>query len=120
MSKIVYVITNDPEQRCELVSSVFAQALVALSFGHSCEIYLMDDGVHIVENGRLDGLTSAFGSMSELLQNFKELGGKLLACIPAMAARSVNRENCIPEVDDYVNAPALIESSITAGAVFTF
>ena len=121
MEKITYIITNDPRERCELVSSVFSQALISLSFGYECDVFLLDNGVRVAEKGYIDGLKAdAFGPLSELVRNFKEMDGRLFVCNPAAASRNIRKEDCIDGVDDYVNAPAMIESAKNSAAVFTF
>ena len=56
MKKIVYVLTNDPREKLELMSSAFAQALTALSFGYTCEVFVMDNGVRLLEREYIAGL----------------------------------------------------------------
>ncbi|MDH4230617.1 MAG: DsrE family protein [Nitrospirota bacterium] len=120
MKPFVYVITNDPKERCDLVSSVFAQALTALAFGYGCEIFLLDKGCKLIVAGYLGDLKSeAFDPLSVLLDTFREMGGRLYVCSPSLAALAIKKEDCV-DVDGYVNASKLFESSRNAAAVFTF
>ena len=121
MKKIVYIITHDPRERCELVSSAFAQALTALSFGHECELFVMDGAVRLLQPDYIAGLKAeTFEPLAGLIAYYKELGGKIYGCNPAMASRQVTAENCMKGIDGYVNASKLIESSVEASAVFSY
>jgi predicted peroxiredoxin len=117
---VVYVITHDPKDRCDLVSSILAQAVTALAFGYGCEIFLMDRGSRIIVKGYLDGLKSeSFEPLSLLMDNFREMEGKLYVCNPSMGALVVKKEDCI-EVYGYINATKLLESAANALVVFTY
>jgi predicted peroxiredoxin len=121
MKKIVYVLTHDPKERIELVSSAFAQALTALSFDYKCEMFIMDKGVNLFKPENIAGLKApTFDPLTELIQHYKDMGGKLYGCNPAMTSHQIKTESCIGGVDGYVNASHLIESSVVADAVFTY
>jgi len=117
----VYVLTHDPKERCELLSSAFAQALTALSFGYECEVFVLDNAIKMLRPEYIEGLkANAFNPLSELIQYYHDMGGKLYGCNPAMNARDIKSESCMGGIDGYVNATQLIESSVAANAVFTF
>jgi predicted peroxiredoxin len=121
MKKIVYVLTHDPKQRIELMSSAFAQALTALSFGYKCEIFVMDNGVRLLEPEYMAGLKAkTFDPLTELIQYYRDMGGQLYGCNPSIASRNINMESCTGGADGFVNASKLLESSLEADAVFTY
>ena len=121
MKKLVYVITNDPRERIELISSAFAQALTALSFDYQVEMYVMDKGVNMFRPEYIAGLKApTFDPLTELIQHYKDMGGKMYGCNPAMTSHNIKSESCIGGIDGYVNASRLIESAVTADAVFSF
>lgn len=120
MEKVVYVLTDDPKERCELISSVLAQALTALSFDYECDLFVMDNAARLVNKGYIDGLKSKeFAPLTELMRDYQEMGGKLYACHPATDARGLHKEDCIEGVE-FVNASRLLVSSKESFAVFTF
>lgn len=120
MNKVVYVVTDDPKERCELVSSVLAQALTSLSFDYECDLFVMDNAVRLVMKGYVDGLKAKeFAPIAELLSDFQEMGGKLFACHPATDARGLHAEDCRDGVE-FVNASRLLLNAKEAFAVFTF
>lgn len=121
MKKIVYILTHDPKERCELISSAFAQALTALSFGYECEVFVLDNAIKMLQPEYIEGLKAkSFNPLTELIQYYNDMGGKLYGCNPAIASHSIKTENCIGGVAGYVNATKLIESSVAADAVFTY
>jgi predicted peroxiredoxin len=121
MKKIVYVLTHDPRERLELVSSVFAQALTALGFGHACEMFVLDNGIRLPQTEYIAGLKAeTFDPLAELIQYYKDMGGKLYGCNPAITSHKIKVESCMDGIDGYVNASKLIESAVEADAVFTY
>lgn len=120
MEKVVYVLTVDPKERCELVSSVLAQALTALSFDYGCDLFVMDNAASLVKKGYTEGLKAKeFAPIDELMKDFQEMGGTLYACHPATDARGLHKEDCIDGVE-FVNASRLLLCSKEAFAVLTF
>jgi predicted peroxiredoxin len=121
VKKIVYILTHDPKTRPELVSSVFAQALTALSFGYECEMFVMDNGIKVLQTEYVKGIkASSFDALTELIRHYQEMGGKLYGCNPSIAAHDVTAESCLNGISGFVNASKLIESSVAADAVFTY
>jgi len=121
MKKIVYVLTRDPKTQPELVSSVFAQALTALSFGYECEMFAMDNGIKVFQTEYIKGIKAAtFDPLAELLKHYQDMGGKLYGCNPSVAAYDIKTETCMGGINGFVNASHLIESSVAANAVFTY
>jgi predicted peroxiredoxin len=121
MKKIVYILTHDPKERLELVSSVFAQALTALSFGYDCEMFVLDNGIKLFQSEYIKGIKAAtFDPLAELIQHYKDMGGKLYGCNPSIASRNIKTESCMEGITGFVNASQLIESSVAANAVFTY
>ena len=121
MKKIVYILTHDPKMRLELVSSVFAQALTALSFGYECEMFVLDNGIKVLQTEYIKGIKAAsFDPLAELIQHYQDMGGKLYGCNPSKAAHDVTTESCMGGINGFVNASHLIESSVAANAVFTY
>jgi predicted peroxiredoxin len=121
VKKIVYVLTHDPKERIELMSSALAQALTALSFGYECEIFVMDNAVKLLQPAYIAGLKAAtFDPIGELLQHYQDMGGKIFGCNPAIASHNITTESCVGGISGLVNASKLIESSVEADAVFTY
>ncbi|HEY6010232.1 MAG TPA: DsrE family protein [Nitrospirota bacterium] len=121
MKKIVYVLTHDPKDRIELLSSALAQALTALSFGYECDLFVMDRAVKLLQPAYIEGLKAdTFDPIADLLRHYQEMGGKLFGCNPAIASHNIKTENCVGGISGFVNASKLIECSVEASAVFTY
>ncbi|GAB4490527.1 MAG: hypothetical protein OHK006_23450 [Thermodesulfovibrionales bacterium] len=121
MGGFVYILTNDPKERCELVSGVLSQAITALSFGHGCELFLMDSGVNLAVKDYLSELScGGFAPLPALLKDYSAMGGSLYVCEPSVESRSLSVDRFISSVTGFVNASRLITSSKDALAVFTY
>ncbi len=117
---MMYVITYDPKDKLELVSSVFAQAITALSFEYETEIFLMDRAVHAAVKGYVDGLKAkSFAPLRELLEMYTDMGGKLYVCSPFAQAYHVQKDRCIPGVTDFVDAGMVVVHAKDS-TVFTY
>jgi len=120
MIRMMYVLTHDPKDRLELVSSVFAQAITALSFEYETEMFLMDRAVHAAVRGYADGLKAgSFASLSELIEMFTEMEGRLYVCAPFAHSYDIKKEHCIPGVTEFVDAGMLVVHAKDA-TVFTY
>ena len=118
--KVVYVVSNDPYANTENVSAVFAQALTAVSFGHDCSIFLMDEAVNIAKKGGIKGVKfPSFEPIEMMLENFIDMEGKVFVCHPSSDARNIHEADCIDGVK-FVNASALVSAGLEADALFTF
>jgi len=113
-------VTNDPSERLELMSSAFAQALTALSFGYKSELFVMDNGVRVLEPECVAGHKArTFDPLSELILYYKNMGGQLNGCNPSIVSRNINTETFRRDADGFVNASKLLESAVKADAVYT-
>jgi predicted peroxiredoxin len=121
MSSYVFIISEDPKDKCELVSSGFAQALTALSMDHGCSMFLVDDGVNLVKKDYLNGVKAkTYESLETMLEHYKDMGGDLYVCHPSSDARDLKKDGCVDAVDEFVNASKLIALSGSAIAVITY
>ncbi len=117
---MMYVITQDPKEKLELVSSVFAQAVTALSFEYDTEIFLMDRAVHAAVKGYVDGLKArSFPPLLELIEMFSDMGGRLYVCSPFAQTFGIQKGSCIPGVVDFVDAGKLVVHAKDS-VVFTY
>ena len=58
-----------------------------------------------------------YEKLTMMLDNYKEMGGKLYVCHPSSESRQLLKENCIDEVDEFVNASKLIGVSADATVI---
>ena len=120
MTRMVYVLTHDPTDRLELVSSVIAQAVLALSFGYEAEIFLLDRAVKSALKGYIDGMKAeSFASLQELFEMFSEMDGKLYVCAPSAHSSHIQQEHCISGITGFVDAGTLVTHAKDS-VVFTY
>jgi len=75
-------LTHDPKEKCELISSAFAQALTALSFGYECEVFVLDNGIKMLQPEYIKGLkANTFNPLTELIQYYHDMGVSCMAAI---------------------------------------
>lgn len=79
------------------VTIAFTMGLKALEKGHSVEIMLMSDAVHLAENNYAEKIDigEPFEPIKDLLPRFLENGGKLNVCYSCMVHNNVKEENLI-------------------------
>lgn len=79
------------------VTIAFTMGNMALEKGHSVEIILLSDGVHIAEKGYADKIDigAPFEAIKDILPTYLENGGKLKACSSCMEHNGVAEEDMI-------------------------
>lgn len=90
------------------VTIAFTMGTKALEKGHSVEILLLSDGVHLAEKGYADKIDigAPFEAIKDSLPTYLEKGGKLKVCSSCMEHNGVAEEDIIEGVEiitaDYV------------------
>lgn len=119
MSYADLLITLTAHERDENnVTIAFTMGAKALEKGHSVEILLLSDAVHLAEKGYADKIDIGppFKSIKEMLPIYLEQGGKLKVCSSCMEHNGVKEENIIAGAEvitaDYV-IDAIMNSSKT-------
>jgi len=121
MRKIVFILTQDPRERTDLVSNALAQALTALDSSYVCELFLSDDAVKLILPEYIAGLKKGDSvPIAELLDSYKNKGGKIYACNPSLNSRNIDADKSKDSITGCVNASNLLESSLDAYAVFSY
>lgn len=100
------------------VTIAFLMGVKALDKGHSVEILLLANGVHMAEKGYASKIDvgAPFKPTDEMLATFLEKGGKINVCSSCMEHNGVTEEDLIDEAGvitaDYV-IDALMNSKKT-------
>ncbi len=90
------------------VTIAFLMGVKALDKGHSAEIILLANGIHMAEKGyaRKINVGAPFKPTDEMLAAFLEKGGKVKVCSSCMEHNGVTEEDLIEEAEvitaDYV------------------
>lgn len=119
MSYADLLITLTAHERDENnVTIAFTMGAKALEKGHSVEILLLSDAVHLAEKGYADKIDIGppFKAIKEILPMYLEQGGKLKVCSSCMEHNGVKEENIMAGAEvitaDYV-IDAIMNSSKT-------
>ena len=93
--KVFYVVTyadEDPER----ASMPFTLANAALVMDMKATVFFHGNGVWLAKKGYAEHVsTEEFGPFKKLLDDFLELGGKLLVCVPCMKGRNIEPSDLI-------------------------
>ncbi len=119
MSYADLLITLTAHERDENnVTIAFTMGAKALEKGHSVEVLLLSDAVHLAEKGYADKIDIGppFKAIKEILPMYLEQGGKLKVCSSCMEHNGVKEENIMAGAEvitaDYV-IDAIMNSSKT-------
>jgi predicted peroxiredoxin len=95
VEKMVYVLTHgveDPE-RCTFP---FVLAGAALAMEVHSTVVLQGSAVYLVKKGILEHVTvPGLKPLKELVEEFLQAGGEILACIPCLEERSIEASDLI-------------------------
>lgn len=117
--KLVIIATHaedDPER----ATIPFAMATVALASEVEVTVVLQADGVWLGTKDYSNRIKAeAFPSLSELMTEFRQLGGALMVCAPCMAARKIDAAQLIPGTKT-VTAGTIVDETVTASATLVY
>lgn len=97
------------------VTIAFTMGLKALEKGHSVEIMLMSDSVHLAEKDYADKIDigEPFEPIKDILPRFMENGGKVHVCYSCMVHNGVKEENLI-EGSKVITADYVVDALMNA------
>ncbi len=106
------MMTHGPED-AELATIPFVMGCAALASDVDAVIGFQADAVTLMRKGEVDVVQAPeFPPLATLLDNFRELGGKLLVCSPCMKSREITQEDLIEGAE--VVAAARFVAEITS------
>jgi predicted peroxiredoxin len=118
-NKLVIMVTHGPEEP-ERATIPFVLAAAAQASGVEALLGFQANGVYLLLKGIAERVTfPGFAPLKELLDAYREGGGKLLACGPCLQARKIAAENYIEGVT-VVNAGAFVEQFVGAQNVLVY
>lgn len=117
--KMFIMVTHGPENP-ELSTIPFVMANAALVSGIEVVMGFQANGVILVKKGCAEHVFAAnFPSLSELMQTFIELGGKLYVCGPCVKSRKIDDKDFVKDAK-VVNAPTFINEIMTADQTLVY
>lgn len=97
--KLVIMATHGPEEP-ELATIPFVMGLAALASDVDVVMGFQADGVRLVERGQAEKVEAEeFPALADLLCDYVDLGGKLLACSPCLNSRHLTQEALLDDVE---------------------
>lgn len=120
VEKVLYICTYGGENP-DKAHLPFVMANAALAMDIQATVVLQGNGVYLAQKGYIDHILpgGGFPSLNELLKSFKDLGGKLLVCVPCIKARNIKESDLI-EGAQTTAAGALNIEAIESSAVFVY
>ncbi len=119
--KILYIGTCACENP-EKAAMPFVMASAALAMDMEAVIALQGNGVYLAQQGYVEKMTKpgGFPPMVKLLQDFLELGGRLLVCVPCIKERNIDEKTDLVAGAATTAAGALNIEATESKAVFVY
>jgi len=119
--KILYIGTFAAENP-EKAAMPFVMGGAALAMDMEAVIVLQGNGVYLAQKGYVEKMTKpgGFPPMVKLLNDFIELGGRLLVCVPCIKERNIDEKTDLVAGATTTAAGALNIEAIEAKAVFVY
>lgn len=93
--KLVIMVTHGREDP-ERATIPFVMGCAALASEVDAVLGFQVEGVWLAYKGEVDQISApGFPPLAELLDTFRELGGKLLVCSPCMKSRDIKPEDLV-------------------------
>ena len=119
--KILYIGTNAAENP-EKAAMPFVMANAALAMDMEAVVCLQGNGVYLALKGYAEKMTKpgGFPSVAKLREDFLELGGRLLVCVPCIKERNIDESSDLIEGAQTTAAGALNVAALEAKAVMVY
>jgi predicted peroxiredoxin len=93
--KLVFMVLHGPSHP-EHATIPFVMAGAALASDVEVVLGFQADGVELVRKGGADGVEApGFPPLAKLMNDVRELGGKLLVCGPCMKSREIGADDLV-------------------------
>ena len=117
--KLIFVVTC-ADDKADKATIPFALGNSALAMDTEAIIILQSTGVFLGKKDFARHIHApGFPPLEQLMEIFKEEGGKLYACEPCMRARSINAEDLLEHIE-IVSGPTLVDAYLEAKNVVVY
>jgi uncharacterized protein involved in oxidation of intracellular sulfur len=117
--KMVIIVTHGGEDP-ERATIPFVMANAALATEMDVTVILQTTGTWLaVKDYASHVRADAFPSLDQLMKDFKEMGGKMLACVPCLKSRNIT-EDMLIEGTRQVAAGTVVTEASSANATLTY
>jgi len=118
--KLVIMITHGPEHP-EHATIPFVMAVAALASDVEAVIGLQAGGVELAVTGTAEKVNAdGFPPLAKLMNDYKDLGGKLLLCGPCVKSRQIDPATQLVENSEVVAAARFVAEVTSATNVLTY
>jgi predicted peroxiredoxin len=118
--KLLFMVIHGPDHP-EHVTIPFVMAVAALASDVEVVIGLQADGVALAVKGAADAVNApGFPPLAKLMNDYRELGGKLLACGPCVKSRGIDPTTQFVENAEVVAAARFIVELTSATNALTY
>src|SRR5210317_1793696 len=117
--KLIFVVTC-ADEKTDKATIPFALGNSALAMDAEAIIILQSTGVFLGKKDYTRHIhAQGFPPLLQLMEIFKEEGGKLFACEPCMRARNINPEDLLEHIE-IVSGPTLVDNYLDATNVVVY
>jgi predicted peroxiredoxin len=117
--KLVFVLTHGPED-AEKATIPFVMAVAAQASGAEALLIFQSNAVLLLRKGMAEHVPAAgFAPLPDLMNLYREAGGRLLACVPCLNARKLTAEDLI-ERTELVAAGTVVKEFLEATSVMVY
>ena len=117
--RLVFVVTYAAEKQ-DKATIPFALGNSALAMDAEAIIILQSTGVFLGKKDYARRIHApGFPPLPQLIETFKEEGGKLYACEPCMRARNISPEDLLEHIE-VVSGPTLVDAYLDATNVAVY
>ena len=112
--KLMFMVTHGTDHP-EHVTIPFMMAVAALASDVEAVIGLQADAVELSVKGRADSVAAeGFPPLSKLMNDYKEVGGKILVCGPCLKSRGIDAATQLVENAEVVAAARFVAELTSA------
>jgi predicted peroxiredoxin len=112
--KLMFMITHGPDHP-ERATIPFVMAVAALASDVEVVVGLQADGVELAVAARAATVAAeGFAPLSKLMNDYKELGGKLLVCGPCVKSRQIDPDTQFVDNAEVVAAARFVAELTSA------
>jgi predicted peroxiredoxin len=118
--KLFFMVTHGPDHT-EHTTIPFVMAVAALASDVEAVIGLQADAVEIAVKGRADTINAeGFPPLTKLMNDYRELGGKILICGPCVKSRRIDAATQLVENAEVVAAARFVVELTSATNALTY
>ncbi|OQY07516.1 MAG: multidrug transporter [Desulfobacteraceae bacterium 4572_123] len=119
--KNLYFCTHAGENP-EKAAMPFVMAIAAMAMDIKATVALQGHGVYLARKGYVDNMMppGGFPPLKKLLEDFLELGGRLLVCVPCIADRNIDEKEDLIEGAATTAAGVLNIEAMESNAVLMY